>query len=85
MADSELEWILDSLNGVRQARYLALASSALLCYEYILTFDQEVRIYARFLRSIGSADLLLASQLEYFWSGPWTKTRALFLAVRFRR
>ena len=45
----EFEWIVDSLDGVRRTRYLALASSALLCYEYVLTFDQEVRISEHFL------------------------------------
>ena len=79
----ELEWIFDSLDGVRRARYLALASLALLCYEYVLTFDQEVRIYKHYtLISLVLILLFLVSlQLEYFWSGAWTKTRALFLAV----
>lgn len=79
LSDNPFGFLLDSLNGLQSARYLAVASSALLCYEYLITFDQEVRSLSSHLINVPDN---VAQQLEYFWSGAWTKTRVLFLVVR---
>ena len=74
----EQQLLLEVLDGVTRVKYLAVASSALLCYDYALTFDQEVYV---FLHIPWHEANHLDQQLDYFWSGPWSKSRVLFLAV----
>ncbi len=49
----ELKELIVSLNALERARYLSIASMCCLLYDYMLTFNDEVRVivYARLKES----------------------------------
>jgi hypothetical protein len=55
------------------------AFASLLFYDYILCFSEEVRLTKAHVTSHVPS---FVPKVEYFWTGPWSLSRILYLAVR---
>ena len=53
IAISSVSELLTMVDGLQISKYLAVASFALLVYDYFLTLEQEVRSFDPFGRSLG--------------------------------
>lgn len=77
----ELALLLADLDGLQRTRYLSIAATCVLLYDFLLTFDQEVSRCP-----LPSVACLIESnriQVEYFWkAGRWSLSRVLFFLVR---
>jgi hypothetical protein len=68
------------LYAFQSAHYLEISCFTLLVYDLLTTFGEEVRSISSLVD--GPPDLnIFASQVEYFWSGPWSMSRVLFFLV----
>jgi hypothetical protein len=57
---------------------LAVASAALIIYDHIITFDQEVSVMLW-----GGQLIDRCNQVVLFWSGAWDASRILYLDVSY--
>jgi len=64
--------------AVQSAHYLEIACFTLMLYDLLTTFGEEV---CSILFLSDHSPNIFASQVEYFWSGPWSVSRVLFFLV----
>ncbi|KAG2039372.1 hypothetical protein BDR03DRAFT_218022 [Suillus americanus] len=62
------------------SKELALISFTLVLYDHAITFAEEVNIVASINPRLTS-DLPLSFQINFFWTGPWSASRTLYLSV----
>lgn len=60
------------------ARFLTMAGWTVLVYDYLLTFDLEVRVFL-FYQIL----FLIGRKVDYIWRAPWTPVKAIFLLNRY--
>src|SRR5437879_5002745 len=69
---------IETISAFQSAYYLEVACFTLLVYDLLTTFGEEV---CNVLSLVDTFPNMFASQVEYFWSGPWSVSRVLFFLV----
>ncbi|RDX50514.1 hypothetical protein OH76DRAFT_1455377 [Lentinus brumalis] len=78
----ELKELIVSLNALERARYLSIASMCCLLYDYMLTFDDEVRYFWDSSWSISRALFFFVCCSRRYWILQLTRTDTAIIVLR---